>query len=166
MRYLEGTPAEIAEFLRLTGKDTEDETAEVLASSPSMEGLEVEVFIEERGRTAEGKQRVRDYLHQLAGLEIVTGQSVRTKDGQTDYLMVRDTGKRRYGAIAYVKPANSGLTLRLTREDVADLTTDCIQFRDVKEGHKYVVNVPLTSDEAVKWAVQLTYRALSKVREA
>ncbi len=44
-----------------------------------------------------------------------------TKDGLTDYLMIRDDGVRRYGAVAYVKPANGELTLRLTKEDVADV---------------------------------------------
>ncbi|MFD3410572.1 hypothetical protein [Streptomyces cyaneofuscatus] len=169
MRILEGTPEEIAKFLRLTGEGNDDETpetADVLASSTGMSGMDVAIFIDQRGRTPEGKERVKQYLDQLGGVEIVTGQSARTKDGQTDYLMVRDDGKRRFGAVAYVKPANSGLTLRLTREDVADLATDYIQFRDVKAGHQYVVNCPLTSDEAVKWAVQLTHRALAKVREA
>ncbi|MFJ7062019.1 hypothetical protein ACK8N7_37780 (plasmid) [Streptomyces griseobrunneus] len=37
-------------------------------------------------------------------------------------------------------------------------------LRDVNNGHKYAVNCPLTSDEAVKWPVQLTLRALKKVR--
>ncbi|MFF9251768.1 hypothetical protein [Streptomyces globisporus] len=176
LRILNGTPEEIAEFLRLTSGGTESDHAEadagagdVLASSTSMESMEAAAFIHERGRTAEGKARVQRYIDQiyeLGGVEIVTGRSIRTKDGQTDYLMVRDGGVRRFGAVAYVKPANSGLTLRLTREDVADLSTDCIQFREVKEGHKYVVNCPLTSDEAVEWATQLTLRALKKVRDA
>ncbi|GGY77234.1 hypothetical protein [Streptomyces anulatus] len=172
MRYLEGTPEEIAEFLRLTGTAADsgsvetaaEETADVLVSSTNMDEMEVSIFINDRGRTDEGKARVKQYLDRLRGVEIVTGRSTRTKDGQTDYLMVRDDGVRRYGAVAYVKPANCGLTLRLTREDVADLATDFIQFRDVKEGHKYVVNCPLISDEAVEWAVQLTHRALVKVR--
>ncbi|MGY3681954.1 hypothetical protein [Streptomyces sp. TE33382] len=166
MRVLEGTPEEIAAFLRLTREVSGEETADVLASSTGMSGMEVALFIDGRGRTAEGKERVKRYLDQLGDVEIVTGQSARTKDGQTDYLMVRDNGKRRFGAVAYVKPANSGLTLRLTRDDVADIATECIHFRDVKDGHQYVVNCPLTSDEAVNWAVQLTQRALEKVRSA
>ncbi|WEH40663.1 hypothetical protein [Streptomyces sp. AM 2-1-1] len=171
MRILEGTPAEIAEFLRLTDQAAEGdvaETADVLAASGGMDEASVQAFIDQRGRTDAGKARVRKYFEKLGrtGVEIVTGQSARTKDGHTDYLMVRDDGPRRFGAVAYVKPANSGLTLRLTREDVADVDPDHIQFRDVRAGHQYVVNCPLTSDEAIDWAVELTLRALAKVRTA
>lgn len=179
MKYtrLEGPPEEIAEFLRLTeGGDgsnaetsaaAESEMADTPVSGTDMDLLEVEFYIESRGRSADVNRGVLAYLkavRELGGIEIVTGTSVRTKDGQTDYLMVRDAGQRRYGAVAYVKPANGGLTFRLNRDDVADISTDCIHFRDVREGHKYVVNCPLTSDEAIKWAVDLTRRALRKVR--
>ncbi|WP_327710058.1 hypothetical protein OG912_16920 [Streptomyces sp. NBC_00464] len=175
--HLEGPPEEIAEFLRLTEKGggqstensaaSESEMADTPVSGTDMDTFEIELYVESRERSADTSRGVLAYLkavRELGRIEIVTGTSVRTKDGQTDYLMVRDAGQRRYGAVAYVKPANGGLTLRLNRDDVADISTDCIHFRDVREGHKYVVNCPLTSDEAIKWAVELTRRALRKVR--
>ncbi|PZT72940.1 hypothetical protein DNK56_03890 [Streptomyces sp. AC1-42W] len=78
--------------------------------------------------------------------------------------MIRDDGVRRYGAAAYVKPANGGLTLRLTKEDVADADPVRIKLRDVRPGHQYVVNCPLRDTETVRFAVDLTIRALRKVR--
>ncbi|MFD4763375.1 hypothetical protein ACFWOJ_32360 [Streptomyces sp. NPDC058439] len=174
MRYLEGSPEEIAEFLRLTdGKsdtatDTTPETAEVTATGTDMTSLDIGAFIDQRGRSSEGNARVYAYIKrvrsELGGVDITTGQSERTRDGQSDYLMVHNDGKRRFGAVAYVKPANSGLTLRLTHDDVADVPTKHIQFRAVRAGHQYVINCPLTSDEAIECAVELTKRALDKVR--
>ncbi|MFE6496299.1 hypothetical protein [Streptomyces sp. NPDC057748] len=170
VQILDGTPAEIAEFLRLTegesGKGDAD-APEVLVSGSHMESrAEVAVFVEERGRSADTNTRVLDYVEKVRGLgvEIVAGTSARTKDGLTDYLMIRDSGVRRFGAVAYVKPANGGLTLRLTENDVADIDLARIKLRDVRPGHKYVVNCPLRDDAAVQFAVDLTMRALDKVR--
>jgi hypothetical protein len=79
--------------------------------------------------------------------------------------MVRNAGKQLYGAVAHVKATNGGLTLRLTREDVADLhDRDHIQPRQVKSGQKYAINCPLRDQEALQLAVELTRRALTKVR--
>ncbi|MFB8209250.1 hypothetical protein [Streptomyces sp. NPDC056010] len=80
--------------------------------------------------------------------------------------MIRDDGVRRYGAVAHVKPANGGLTLRLTKEDVADVDPVHVKLRDVRPGHQYVVNCPLRDAETVRFAVDLTIRALRKVRRA
>ena len=79
-------------------------------------------------------------------------------------LMVRDAGARRFGAVAYVRPANSGLTLRLRADDVADIDSDRIHLREVKKTQKYAVNCPLHDAAAVDLAVQLTERALKLVR--
>jgi hypothetical protein len=168
VQVLTGTPAEIAEFLQLTESDKADnETPDPVVSGNAMSSAEVNVFVEERGRSADTNARVLDYLKRvraLGSVEIVTGTSSRTKDGLTDYLMIRDDGVRRYGAVAYVKPANGGLTLRLTKEDVADVDPARIKLRDVRPGHQYVVNCPLRDADTVRFAVDLTIRALRKVR--
>lgn len=170
VQVLTGTPAEIAEFLRLTESDKADsEAADVLVSGSAMSSAEVAAFVEERGRGVDTNARVLDYVERvraLGSVEIVTGTSARTKDGLTDYLMIRDDGVRRYGAVAYVKPANGGLTLRLTKEDVADVDPVRIKLRDVRPGHQYVVNCPLRDGETVRFAVDLTIRALAKVRRS
>ncbi|WP_326737067.1 hypothetical protein [Streptomyces sp. NBC_01022] len=168
VQVLTGTPAEIAEFLRLTeGDKTDSEADDLVVSGNAMSPGAVATFVEERGRGADTNARVLDYLERvraLGSVEIVTGTSARTKDGLTDYLMIRDDGIRRYGAVAYVKPANGGLTLRLTKDDVADVDPVRIKLRDVRPGHQYVVNCPLRDVETVRFAVELTIRALDKVR--
>ncbi|UWW96406.1 hypothetical protein GO605_35980 [Streptomyces murinus] len=79
--------------------------------------------------------------------------------------MVRDAGIRRFGAVAYVKATNGGLTLRLTREDVVDVDDRAISFRNVRAGHQYVVNCPLRDEAAVQVALTLVQLALAKVRQ-
>ncbi|WP_329153253.1 hypothetical protein OIU91_35580 [Streptomyces sp. NBC_01456] len=178
MRYFDGTPAEIAEFLRLTGTAEHDaqepdvfaaEEADVGTVAQSPDGpqwLEIERHVNGRGRDADTTRRVLGYLRQVLDLnvEIATGTSIRTKDGLTDYVMVRDAGKRRFGAVTYVGATNGGLTLRLTENDVADVVDHHIGIRDVRPDHKYVVTCPLKDDEAIALALKLTERALAKVR--
>ena len=71
------------------------------------------------------------------------GMCERTHDGQTDYIMVRDDGPRRYGAVAYVKPRNGGLTLRLSSQDAEDEDQSLVKLRQVCTGHPYAVTCAL-----------------------
>jgi hypothetical protein len=66
--------------------------------------------------------------------------------------------------VVYVKPHNSGLTVRLRPDDVADLDDDHIRERDVVPTQQYAIKCPLVDDAAVDVALELTKRALAKVR--
>lgn len=182
MRYIEGSPREIAEYLRLTGgteapegasgsdPESSEGDADIAAPAQTVDDdawFETERLVYQRSREAAITKRVLQYLRGAVAsgnVEVGPGTSERTRDGLTDYVMVRDAGKRRFGAVAYVKATNGGLTLRLTKEDVADLDSSYIRFRDVRPGHQYVVICPLVNDAAVAMALKLTERALAKVR--
>jgi hypothetical protein len=127
----------------------------------------IQQFIDARARDAQTTRRVLEYLNRAwdLGVTIEVGMSERTKDGATDYLMVRDSGPRRFGAVAYVHPASGRLTLRLQPQDVSDLEDSHIKARNVRAGHQYVILCPLVDDEAVQVAIELTRRALDKVRK-
>ncbi|PPS89357.1 hypothetical protein [Streptomyces sp. MH60] len=173
MRLIDGTPQEIAEFLRLTGTDEDSDSgapAEVATDAPvdALEWTQISALVNGRARSADVAKRVLDFLRgvvDLGNVEIGPGASERTQDGLTDYVMVRDAGIRRYGAVAYVKPRNGGLTLRLTKEDVTDLNEPHVSYRDVRPGHQYVVNCPLRDDDSVETALKLVQLALAKVRK-
>ncbi|MER5223665.1 hypothetical protein [Streptomyces flaveus] len=177
MRLIDGTPQEIAEFLRLTeGEEDVDAGApsevDPDASSESVGGAlnwtQITELVNGRARSPEIAKRVLDFLRgsvALGDVEVGPGESERTRDGRTDYVMVRDAGVRRFGAVAYVKATNGGLTLRLTREDVADVIEPPISFRNVRAGHQYVVNCPLRDEAAVQTALRLVQLALAKVRQ-
>ena len=62
------------------------------------------------------------------------------------------------------KAATITLTLRLTKDDVTDVTSSGIKFRDVQPGNGYQINCPLVTPDAIDLAVDLTQRALDKVR--
>jgi len=74
------------------------------------------------------------------------------------------SGPKKFGAVVYVKPGNGGLTLRLRPDDVDDLDDKRIRLRNVAPTQPYAVNCPLNDNEAVDLAVDLTERALRKVR--
>ncbi|MFF3467620.1 hypothetical protein [Streptomyces sp. NPDC002619] len=177
MRLIDGTPQEIAEFLRLTTPEDDADTgapAEAELDAPvsglggDLDWAQIKDLVRGRARSAEIANRVLDFLQRavaLGNVEIGPGESERTRDGRTDYIMVRDAGVRRFGAVAYVKATNGGLTLRLTREDVEDLDEPRISFRQVRPGHQYVVNCPLRDDQSVQAALRLVEVALRKVRQ-
>jgi hypothetical protein len=180
MRLIDGTPREIAEFLRLTGSEEDTDAgapAEAVLDAPDesvnqpdgeLDWTEITDMVRGRARSGEVAERVLDFLHgavALGSVEIGPGESERTRDGRTDYIMVRDAGIRRFGAVAYVNAVNGGLTLRLTHEDVADFDEPRISFREVRAGHQYVVNCPLRDKEAVHVALRLVQVALTKVRK-
>jgi hypothetical protein len=112
--------------------------------------------------------RVLHFLRQVEKLQtnIEVGRSKRTQDGQSDYVMVRDAGPRLMGAVAYVKPSNGGMTLRLKEDDLSGLLpNDRISVRQVKAADPYGIFCPLKDDRAVEVAVSLTELALRKVRD-
>ena len=185
MRIIEGTVEEIVEYRRRMGEAPHD-VDEGADEEPSEGGVnapvvkkagegddaeawsEVEQHVYTRARTASTKALVMDYLERVRELGTIAeiGESQRTRDGLANYVMVRDDGPRRFGAVAYVKPANGGLTLRLRADEVEDVLADdkIVRLRQTREGHQYAVNCPLRSAEAVSMAVKLTERALEKVR--
>ncbi|MFB7948957.1 hypothetical protein ACFC6L_29040 [Kitasatospora phosalacinea] len=173
MRLLQGTPEEIASFLKLMGEEGAEPFDDAVAGAAADAVAEpttwpgIEALVRGRARSEEIAERVLAYLKgvlEIGGVEIEAGTSERTRDGLSDYVMVRDAGLRRFGAVAYVKAINAGLTLRLVPQDVADVDDPRIELRDVKAGHKYVVNCPLRDEETLDLALQLTRRALAKVR--
>lgn len=119
-----------------------------------------------RGSDEATVSRVLKFLDGLTerGAIVEVGTSDRTADGYSDYLMVRDAGPRRFGAIAYVRPSNGGLTLRLTSSDVSDVSDPRVKLRNVKSDHEYVVTCRLVDERAVQLAIELAERALAKVR--
>ncbi len=183
MRIIEGSVAEIVEYQRLTRELVdavmpEGSQAGSLGETPDLPGVEdlvqrtatsedrIREHVESRARNPETRRRVSEYLAEVRALGtlIEAGESERTRDGQSNYLMVRDAGPRRFGAVAYIRPSNGGLSLRLKPDDVAEYIGDVVKVRKVRSGNEYAVICPLKSDEAVAIAVELTKLALEKVR--
>jgi hypothetical protein len=179
---IEGSPEELAEYEAQTGVIGQSHT---LASAPEDEdplpagdGLTIgqadfenemmlRSFIFSRARTPVIGGHVETYIRRaldLGGTEIEIGTSQSSRDGHADYLLVYNAGPRRYGAVAYVNAKNAGLTLRLTKEDVADTASPGIKFRDVQSGNGYQINCPVTSPDAIDLAIKLTQQALDKIR--
>lgn len=186
MRLIEGTVEEILEYQRQVGEvgpkassgnggedlptGKEPRAARTVTGTLEDEDDEDAFFIRQfvyaRSSSPAIARRVFEYLAKVAtkGTIVEVGESERTEDGYTNYLMVRDDGPRRFGAVAYVKPSNGGLTMRLRPEDVADLDDDHVKQRNVAPSQQYAINCPLNDDDAVAVALTLTERALSKVR--
>ena len=180
MRIIEGTVDEVTEYQRRVGREAPSLHEDDLPSDPGTRPGEsvtdpedeegwfaVQQFIYSRARDARTTKRVLDYLNRAWELDVTieVGESERSRDGATDYLMVRDSGPRRFGAVAYVHPASGRLTLRLQPQDVAGLQDFHIKERNVRPGHQYAILCPLADDEAVQVAIELTKRALDKVRK-
>jgi len=181
VKIIEGTVEEIIEYQRRTGYapplgDDDETAAPEKEASPTVsasaldsddnEAFFIKQFVYTRAKDGGAANRVLDFLRRALELKTVleVGESDRTHDGYTDYIMVRNDGPKKYGAVVYVKPSNGGLTLRLRPEDVADLDEERIKLRNVASTQKYAVNCPLSDDEAVDLALSLTERALKKVR--
>jgi hypothetical protein len=180
---IEGTPEELAEYEAQTGvigkarvaANAPETSGDVLPAGDgqAIGGADVEdavllrSFISGRARTQDIGERVEAYVRRvldLGGAEVEMGTSKASRDGRADYLRVYNAGPRRYGAVAYVNARNAGLTLRLTREDVADMSDSGIKLRDVQQRNGYQVNCPVKTPEAIDLAVELTQRALAKIR--
>ena len=177
---IEGTPEELADYELRTGvigqssaPTPETGSAEEPLSTqdePATSRLSAwyRSFIFGRARTPEIGEQVESYLERvlnLGGAKVTTGFSAASKDQRGDYLSIYDAGPQHYGAVARVSTVNSGLTLRLTMNDVADVA-DRIRPRNVQPSDPYQVNCPLRSADAIDLAVELTQRALDKVRNA
>ena len=180
MRIIEGTPAEIVEYQQRIGQvapSSEDETAApdkeasptvstAAVDSDEDDAFFIRQFVYTRANDGGTASRVLQFLRRVLDLDtlIQVGESDTTQDGYTHYIMVRDNGPRKFGAVVYVKPGNGGLTLRLRPEDVEDFEDERIKIRNVAATQVYAVNCPLVDDKAVERALQLTERALAKVR--
>jgi hypothetical protein len=68
------------------------------------------------------------------------------------------------GAVAYAKPRMGALDLRLLPADVADLTDGRIKVLQRKATRPYQVRYHLSDDTAPDLALELTERALDKLR--
>jgi hypothetical protein len=186
MRMFEGTPEELVEYQQLVAKASPEVGAKAAAGEEvpvgaepaparaAMAGLDeddedaffIRQYIYGRSVRAATTRLILRFLERVAekGTVIEVGESERTEDGLTDYLMVRDQGPRRFGAVAYVKPSNGGLTLRLRPEDVTDIDDERVKERNVRANQQYAINCPLVDDESLELAVELVQRALIKVR--
>lgn len=175
---IEGEPKEIAEYMQLVGAEVaefaegDDITAtgdgEVSGELDSQDRAWLKRFVWSRGRDSVRTQLVEDYLLRVVDSEEVTleaGTSSRTATGESNYLMVRDDGPRRYGAVVYVNPRSAKLNFRLLEEDVDDVR-DRVTVRNIVKGqHHYRINLELASGPDVDLALELTKRALAKVRD-
>lgn len=127
-------------------------------------------FIWSRGREPQRTQLVEEYVLGVLDTENVTlnsGMSKRTASGESIYLMVHDQGPRRFGAVAYVTPSSGKLDFRLLEEDVEDVR-QCVTLRTIREGrrqHPYRIDLGLRTNDDVNLALELTRRALEKVRD-
>lgn len=189
MKIVEGTPEEIVEYqeriankrlatpsAQIQAEDTEpeDEPDPAPARSATMpadvdddDWFFVRQRVTSKAPNAATERRVLQYLTGIFELDayVQIGRSERTKDGLTEYVMVRDNGPRRFGAVAYVRP-NGGLTLRLQAADVEDVDDERVKARKVAKSQQYAINCPLVDDGAVELALSLTARALKKIRKA
>jgi hypothetical protein len=180
VKIIEGSPEELAEYEARTGTigeaphtnmpDPAEEPlpagdGQTIAGTDFEDEAVVRSFIYGRAREPRIGGRVDAYVRQVldAGVEVEIGSSKTSKDGRGDYLLVYDAGPRHYGAVAYVNAKNGGLTLRLTKDDVADVS-DQVKFRDVDLRNVHQVNCPLTTSDAIELALKLTQRALDKIR--
>jgi hypothetical protein len=183
MRIIEGTVDEIVEYQKRTGQIADDDgpSEDMPAKEPvaamratSLDGepgredaFFVNQFVYKRAKDGITAKRVLDYLARAfeLGTAVEVGESQRSADGLSPYLMIRDDGPRRFGAVAYVQPSNGGLTLRLRPDDLPEgLTDDRVKLRNVSGTQPYAINCPLCDDQAVELALELTALALDKVR--
>jgi len=180
---IEGSPEELAEYEAQTGvigqahpvSKAPEPVEETVPTGDGQAiggaGFEAEVmlrsFIFGRARTPVIGGHIEAYVRRvldLDGAEVEIGTSKASQDGRADYLLVYDAGPRRYGAVAYVSAKNAGLTLRLTKDDVAGVTGPGIKLRNVQPRNVYQVNCPVMTPDAIDLAVELTQRALETVR--
>lgn len=178
---IEGSPEELADYEARTGLmgkaaaksiggADEPLTAEgepTICGTNTADEVTLRSFISGRAREPWIGEHVEAYVRKMLDLGDVVvdiGTSQSSKDGHADYLLVYNAGPRHYGAVAYVNAKNAGLTLRLTKDDVAEVHDPHIRFRDVQGRNGYQINCPLKSPDAIDVAVKLTIQALVKIR--
>ncbi|MEV5847397.1 hypothetical protein AB0M32_36080 [Streptomyces sp. NPDC051985] len=190
MRIVEGSPQELVEYERLNGTAAQaldedgaaspEDVAEPVRETAAREGtasLAPEDYVALMkfiyGRAGKNDQRTvltERFVMQLLDQEDVVvafGRSSKTFDGLADYLMIRDDGPQRYGAVAYLRPSNGGMTVRLGPDDIADLSEQdraSIQYRNVTPSDPYKINCPLADQDAFDLAFRLVRTALEIVR--
>ncbi|MFE3144897.1 hypothetical protein [Streptomyces scopuliridis] len=117
-------------------------------------------------RTVLTERFVMRLLHEEE-ITVAFGRSSKTIDGLADYLMIRDAGPQRFGAAAYLRPSNGGMTLRLGPNDLKRLGEEnnpLVQIRNVAPTDPYKINCPLASEDAFNLAFTLLRAALKAVR--
>ncbi|MFD3328480.1 hypothetical protein [Streptomyces sp. NPDC058701] len=191
MRVIEGTPQEIVSYERLTGAVAEAVPGENSAALPDDEAEparettkpEGSVSLEPEDHVAlmkfiygrAGKNDLRAYLTERFIMRLLDeedvvvafGRSSKTFDGLADYLMIRDNGPQRYGAVAYLRPSNGGMSVRLGLDDLEKLgekNNVHIQYRNVAPADPYKINCPLADEAALELALRLIRAALTIVR--
>ncbi|MFF3639476.1 hypothetical protein [Streptomyces sp. NPDC002250] len=191
MRIIEGSPQEIVEYERLAGVTTEAVSTEDSAASPDEETEPARETAAPDGSASlqpedhvalmkfvygrAGKNDVRTFLTERFLMRLLDeedvvvafGRSSKTSDGLADYLMIRDDGPQRYGAVAYLRPSNGGMTVRLGPDDIEHLGEEHnprIQYRNVAPSDPYKINCPLADEDALELALKLLRAALDIVR--
>lgn len=178
MRIIEGTVEEIVEYQKRTVSPagTADAAPEPDGNEPPTavtaahgltddDGFYIQQHVFTRSTDPGIARRVLKYIDELpAGTKVEIGTSERTSDGWSDYLMVRDDGPQKFGAVVYVLPHSGRLTFRLRPDDVADLDDEGIVERNVAVSQKYAIRCILDNDTKLILARALTERALGLVR--
>jgi hypothetical protein len=147
---------------------------------PSAEGpkgaipAEVERFVHERAR-GEDLRRGIDYLTQVQqklGTNFVIGRSRTRATGQTNYIRVHGDGPQlrstASSAVAYFKPRQGVIDLRLLPQDVKDINDariEQLQRKGSSRPRPYQVRCRLDDDAAVDLAIELTKRAIDKLSQ-
>lgn len=181
MRIIEGNVNEIVEYQRRMGTlaDTEEksEVPEPDGNEPPAavsaedglagdDGFYIQQHVFTRATSPAMARRVLRFIDELPeGTAVEIGSSERTSDGWSNYLMVRDDGSQKYGAVVYVLPHSGRLTFRLRPQDVTDFDNADIVERSVVATQKYAIRYMLTDDSKLEAARSLTERALKIVRE-
>jgi hypothetical protein len=188
MRVIEGSPQEIVEYERLAGGSpasednaaSPDEGTEPFRETAAPDGSaslspEDHVALMQFIYGRAGKNDLRTYLTERFIMRLLDeedvvvafGRSSKTFDGLADYLMIRDDGPQRYGAVAYLRPGNGGMSIRLAPEDIERLGekgNPCLQYRNVAPSDPYKINCPLADEKAFDLALTLVRAALEIVR--
>jgi hypothetical protein len=182
---LEGTVDEIVEYERRISDPSKssagsaDPTVAAVSSAgdateaAATSGVEafdhpdpIQRFLDTRGSGNRRLALVRRYLGIVdgRGTAVEPGTSKTSPDGLSPYLMIRDAGPRRFGAVVYLYPSSGDAEFRLKKEDVADIVDKSVVIRGVKADNNYQVSCTLKDDASVDLLVTLTERALAKVR--
>lgn len=90
------------------------------------------------------------------------GNSREARNGQSDYVMMRFTGRTDRGALAYVYPRSSRVELRLPG-GAAEGHSHARALPRTAEGERYMVGVDLTDLDAVRDAVSLLGDAIDQL---
>lgn len=168
---LEGTPEEIAEFMRTAGYSTAATSAAVASPavrSPSS-ASDIGGFIAATTKGNSDKARlVGEYVESLPNVGPLRVQvAVKENGQQNDYLTARLTtvDENKIGNVAYCRPASATVWLRLPVEAIdgsayanrIDSKKAEAEFKKVK--HQVIVK--LVNEDAVREAISLTETAVN-----